>query len=235
MRNAQALSHLVIIEIEGCFTVMFTHLTDYWQTFHSTENILIFSSWPVNLEVLAGSKSFALDSDGVSAHFYIEIAYCALKTLDAAAQNVGLPPLWQQQKVRPHDERGRTVEAHDSALQKDNRVSFGSSEQHRVVFVIRKYPWKYIHRCCHLSPDDKAWQSAQYNLCAIPAWHIDKSQRGLTVVTKLGLYGQYLISVPSNESDPWLSFCQLKKSVWGAPLLVPFYWSTEHIQADFSL
>lgn len=69
-----------------------------------------------------------------------------------------------------------------SALKRDNRVSFGSFEEHWVVVVTRKYSWKIICRCCHLSPD-KAWQAAQYNLCA---WHLEKSKWGLTAVTKLG-------------------------------------------------
>lgn len=134
-------------------------------------------------------------------------------------------------KLRPHNSKGT------SALKKDNRVSFGSFEEHWVVFVMKKDSWKTICRWCHLSPD-KAWQSAQYNSCA---WHIEKSKWGLNAKTKLGQYMQHLIGAPSDKSDPWLSFYHLKKSLWGAPLLLPFYtespqsgWkctslSTEHI------
>lgn len=52
--------------------------------------------------------------------------------------------------------------------ERDNMVLFGSFEKHRIIFFTRKFPWKYILRCCHLSPD-KVQQSAQYNLCAITA------------------------------------------------------------------
>lgn len=99
-------------------------------------------------------------------------------------------------------ERGRTMKAHDTTLEKDNRVSFGFFEQHQVIFVIRKYPWKYS-----LLLSSFTWQSTSFcpgQFVSNPSSDVLGTERGLTGVTKLGPCGEHLISMPS---DKWSLTC----------------------------
>ena len=207
------LSHLVTIDYFAYSFLFISHLF--------FDKYLIPSSI---LHHMFSLRPFFWDSDGISSFSTLESEIVFWK-LFMQGRRVILPSgNDNRKKLSIPDEGGRAVRAHATARQQGGRVSFGSSERRRVVFVIKKSVE------VHLSPlSSPTWemQSVQYNLCAIPA--VVSRHRSVCRELKVILDCHFAV---------------VKKVAWGAPLLLPLsYWQplsdlfllTEHIQADFSL